>query len=202
MTLETTKPSTFSTPLIDARDLRDALGSFATGVTIVTAIMPSGEPMGFTANSFTSVSLDPPLILVCIAKSAAGYAAYTSADAFCVNILSEDQHDLSGTFARRGADKFVGVSWRQNQTGSPIIDGGVGHFDCSMHQVVDAGDHAILIGRVVGFDANDKAPLCYHRGKYAALEPANPKPANFVAARTSEVPHLKQKLIQPMGDQS
>lgn len=202
MTLETTKPSTFSTELFDTRDLRNALGTFATGVTIVTTMMPTGEPIGFTANSFTSVSLDPPLILVCIAKSAAGYAAYTSADAFCVNILSEDQRDLSGTFAQRGTDKFIGVGWRQGQTGSPILDGGVGHFDCDMHQLVDAGDHAILIGRVVGYDANDDAPLCYHRGKYAGLEPVAPKPVNYLAARTSDVPHLKQNLIQPMGEQS
>jgi len=202
MTLETTKSSKFSTELFDTRELRDALGTFATGVTIVTAMLPTGQPIGFTANSFTSVSLDPPLILVCIAKTAAGYATYTSTGSFCVNVFSEDQRDLSGTFAQRGTDKFVGVSWHQNQTGSPIIDGGIGHFDCSMHQIVDAGDHAILIGRVVGFDANNDAPLFYHRGKYVALETATPKPANYLAACTFDVPHLKQKLIQSMGDQS
>lgn len=202
MTLETTKPSTFSTQIIDTRDLRDALGAFATGVTIVTALMPSGEPIGFTANSFTSVSLDPPLILVCIAKSAAGYAAYISANAFCVNMLSTHQRDLSGMFARRGADKFDGITWHQAMTGSPILNGGVGHFDCEMHEVVEAGDHAILIGRVVGFDANDAEPLCFHQGKYAALAPEYPKPANYVAARTSESSHLNQKIIQQMGDAS
>lgn len=202
MTLETTKPSKFSTELFNTRDLRDALGTFATGVTIVTTTLPTGEPIGFTANSFTSVSLDPPLILVCIAKSAAGYAAYTSANAFCVNVLSEDQRDLSGTFAQRGTDKFVGVSWHQDRTGSPILDGSVSYFDCNMHQVVDAGDHAILLGRVVAFDATDDTPLCYHRGKYAALAPLQPKPANYLAARRSDVPHLKPKLVQSMGDQS
>ncbi len=202
MTVETTKPSTFSTELFDPRDLCDALGTFATGVTIVTAMMPTGEPIGFTANSFTSVSLEPPLILVCIAKSAAGYAAYTSANAFCVNVLSEDQRDLSGTFAQRGTDKFVGVPWHQDRTGSPTVDGSVGYFDCNMHQVNDAGDHAILLGHVVAFDATDDTPLCYHRGKYVGLEPATPIPENYVAARSSDVPHLKPKLIQAMGDQS
>lgn len=202
MKLETTKPSTISTTVPDTGALRDALGTFATGVTIVTAVMPTGEPIGFTANSFTSVSLDPPLILVCIAKSAAGYNAFTSTGAFCVNVLAHHQRDLSGTFARRGVDKFEDVSWHQADTGSPILSGSAGYFDCETYQVVEAGDHAILIGRVVGFDANDDAPLCYHRGKYAGLEPTALRPANYVAARTSGVSHFKPKLIQPMGDQT
>ena len=202
MALDTTHPSKFSTPLIDKHVLRDALGTFATGVTIVTTLSPSGEPIGFTANSFMSVSLDPPLILVCIAKSAAGYAIYNAASTYCVNILAQTQRDLSGIFAARGADKFGGISWRKGETGSPILDGGVAHFDCAMHETVDAGDHAILIGRVVEFKTNDGEPLCYHRGKYAALAQAYTTPANYVSARASEPPHLIQTHIQQMGDPS
>lgn len=202
MALDTTNPSINSTSPINTRVLRDALGIFATGVTIVTALSPSGEPIGFTANSFTSVSLDPPLILVCIAKSAAGYTIYNSTSAYCVNILAQNQRDLSGIFAVRGTDKFNGISWRKGVTGSPILDGGVAHFDCEMHQTVEAGDHAILIGRVVDFNTSDAQPLCYHRGKYAALAPEHPTPANFVATRTSEPLHLNRTRIQHMGDPS
>ncbi len=202
MALDTTNPSINSTSQSDTRVLRDALGIFATGVTIVTTLSPSGEPTGFTANSFTSVSLDPPLILVCIAKSAAGYAIYNSASAYCVNILAHNQHDLSGTFAARCADKFSGVAWHQGAAGAPILGGGVAHFDCVMYRTVEAGDHAILIGRVVDFETNDAEPLCYHRGKYAALAREYPTPANYVAARASEPPHLNRTRIQHMGDQS
>ena len=202
MALDTTNPSINSTPQIDTRVLRDALGTFATGVTIVTALSPPGEPVGFTANSFTSVSLDPPLILVCIAKSAAGYAIYNAASSFCVNILSDHQRDLSGTFASRGTDKFSDVSWRQGATGSPILRGGVAHFECEMHQTVEAGDHAILIGEVVDFNSSDAQPLCYHRGKYADLAVEHQKPANYVAARASDSSHLKYSHIQQVGDTS
>ena len=202
MALGTTNPSIISTSQLDARALRHALGSFATGVTIVTAMSPTNGPIGFTANSFTSVSLAPPLILVCIAKSAAGYAIYNAASAYCVNILAQNQHDLAGTFAARGADKFSGVSWHQGATGAPILDGSVGHFDCAAHEMVEAGDHAILIGRVVGFNTSDTEPLCYHRGKYAALAREHPTPANYVAARTSEPPHLNRTRVQHMGDPS
>lgn len=202
MTLETTKPSTFSTTHFDTRELRDALGTFATGITIVTALDQAGAPIGFTANSFTSVSLDPPLVLVCIAKSAAGYGAFISADAYCVTVLSNHQRDISNAFAKRGVDKFDGVSWTCGDTGAPILKGGLAHFECAMHQAVDAGDHAILIGRVIDFATSDQQPLCYHRGMYAALAPEYPKPVNYVASRTGNVTHLNQKPVQSMGDQS
>lgn len=150
----------------DARALRDAFGAFLTGVTVVTTVDDAGAPIGFTANSFTSVSLDPPLLLVCLAKTSRNYAALTSARGFAVNILSEGQKDVSNTFARPVEDRFASVKWQSGPFGSPVFGDVAAWFDCAMHEVVDAGDHVILIGRVEGFDNSGKAGLGYARGGY------------------------------------
>ena len=150
----------------DAGEFRRALGSFLTGVTIVTTVSAEGEPRGFTANSFTSVSLDPPLVLVCIAKKALGHSAFSTSRGFAINILSESQKAESGIFASKAADKFAAVAWQSGQTGNPLIDGSVAVFDCAMEQLVDAGDHSILIGRVRHFTHNGAQPLGYCRGTY------------------------------------
>ncbi|TJW11028.1 MAG: alpha/beta fold hydrolase [Mesorhizobium sp.] len=153
-------------PAFDATEFRRALGSFLTGVTIVTTIGAEGEPRGFTANSFTSVSLEPPLVLVCIAKKALGHEAFSTSRGFAINILSEGQKTESGIFASKTADKFAAVSWQSGQTGNPLIDGSVAVFDCDMDRLVDAGDHSILIGRVRDFTHNGAQPLGYCRGAY------------------------------------
>lgn len=153
----------------DSTEFRRALGSFLTGVTIVTTVGPDGEPRGFTANSFTSVSLDPPLILVCIAKHAHGHPVFAFSKSFAVNVLSESQKAASGVFASKAADKFAAVEWRPGSTGSPVIDGSVAAFDCDLDQMVDAGDHSILIGRVRDFSHNASQPLGYCRGAYVNL---------------------------------
>ncbi|MGX5849112.1 alpha/beta fold hydrolase [Mesorhizobium sp. PL10] len=153
-------------PAFDAGEFRRALGSFLTGVTIVTTIGAEGEPRGFTANSFTSVSLEPPLVLVCIAKKALGHSAFSTSRGFAINILSESQKAESGIFASKAADKFATVDWQSGQTGNPLIDGSVAVFDCAMEQLVDAGDHSILIGRVRDFAHNGAQPLGYCRGTY------------------------------------
>ena len=150
----------------DSGEFRRALGSFLTGVTIVTTIGAEGEPRGFTANSFTSVSLEPPLVLVCIAKKALGHSAFSTSKGFAINILSESQKPHSGIFASKAADKFAAVAWQPGQTGNPLIDGSVAVFDCDMQQLVDAGDHSILIGRVRDFSHNGAQPLGYCRGTY------------------------------------
>ncbi|MCA0030136.1 alpha/beta fold hydrolase [Mesorhizobium sp. B263B2A] len=150
----------------DSSEFRRALGSFLTGVTIVTTIDAEGEPRGFTANSFTSVSLEPPLVLVCIAKKALGHSAFSTSRGFAINILSESQKAQSGIFASKAADKFASVGWQAGQTGNPLIDGSVAVFDCAMEQLVDAGDHSILIGRVRDFSHNGAQPLGYCRGTY------------------------------------
>ncbi|HEX7932547.1 MAG TPA: flavin reductase family protein [Paraburkholderia sp.] len=150
----------------DAADFRRALGAFVTGVTVVTTMQPDGSPRGFTANSFTSVSLDPPLILVCIAKTASSYAVFSQTKHFAVSVLSEDQKSVSGVFASKAADKFTQVAWQTRSTGAPVMSGAAASFDCATHDVVDAGDHIILIGRVVDFVHTSASPLGYCRGAY------------------------------------
>ena len=153
----------------DARDLRRAFGNFATGVTIVTTVDADDVPAGFTANSFTSVSIDPPLLLVSIAKSAYGCDIFTTARGFAVNILAQDQRELSNRFARAGADKFADQVWHAGISGSPVIDNVVAWFDCEHHEQVDAGDHIILIGRVLQYSYNTHAPLGFCRGAYVSF---------------------------------
>lgn len=151
---------------IDPRALRNAFGTFMTGVTVVTAHDRGGNPIGFTANSFTSVSLDPPLVLVCLANSSSNYEAFAQADGFAVNVLAEDQKDVSNTFARPVEDRFAAVAWQKGPQGSPVFDGVSAWFDCSMHSQVEAGDHLILIGRVAAFETSTAPGLGYARGAY------------------------------------
>ncbi len=152
----------------DPRDLRRAFGCFMTGVTIVTTLDADGNPCGFTANSFTSVSLEPPLILVNLARAAFGCPVFTTARGFAVNILASNQRELSNLFARAGEDKFAGVDWGRGPAGSPIIDGVVAWFDCRLYQQVDAGDHVILIGEVAHYQYNTHSPLGFCRGAYVS----------------------------------
>lgn len=154
----------------DDRTLRDAFGAFMTGVTIVTTTGPSGEPVGLTANSFTSVSIDPPLLLVCISRRSQSLSSIQRSGGFAVNILAENQRELSTRFARRAGDRFEGVNWRPGPVGGPILDGVCGWFDCRLHDQLAAGDHVIFIGRVEGFDHTRQHPLGYARGDYFSLE--------------------------------
>jgi len=151
---------------IDPRSLRDAFGTFATGVTVVTAIGADGAPIGFTANSFTSVSLDPPLLLVCLAKTSRNFEAMTSASGFAINILSDSQKDVSNTFARPVEDRFAVVDWRLGPHGSPVFADVSAWFDCSLEQMIEAGDHVVLLGRVQAFEKSDRNGLGYVRGSY------------------------------------
>ncbi|MGV8986086.1 MAG: flavin reductase family protein [Cypionkella sp.] len=147
------------------RHLRDAFGTFMTGVTVVTT-MAYGKPLGFTANSFSSVSLEPPLLQVSIARSSANYASFVEAKGFAINILAENQRDISNTFARPVEDRFSAVKWQMGPYGAPVLKGVSAWFDCSPHQIVEAGDHALLIGRVEGFAATNATGLGYYRGSY------------------------------------
>lgn len=153
----------------DRGAFRKALGTFLTGVTVVATLQEDGEPRGFTANSFTSVSLDPPLVLICIAKTASSYPIFAAAEHFSVNVLAETQADISGLFATKSAEKFVKTKWRKGPAGSPILDSVVAWFDCRRHDMVEAGDHIILVGRVVGFDQAAANPLGYCRGAHVAF---------------------------------
>jgi flavin reductase (DIM6/NTAB) family NADH-FMN oxidoreductase RutF len=154
---------------MDPEQFRQALGMFATGVTVVTTIAPDGSPRGFTANSFTSVSLNPPLVLVCIDRGAQSYAAFTQGSGFAVNILSQDQRDLSQRFASRTTDKFAGVAWSRGANGSPILDGALAWLECRHWRWVTAGDHVVLIGEVVDLGVNPGQPLAYFGSAYGAV---------------------------------
>lgn len=151
------------------RDLRRAFGQFATGVTVLTTRQADGTPRGFTANSFTSVSLDPPLLLVCIGKAALSCETFAQADRFAVNILADDQKDVSGLFASRSPEKFDIAAWHPDAQDMPAIDGALARFSCARHRLVDAGDHLILIGRVEDFEAREGDPLGFYRGTYFDL---------------------------------
>jgi flavin reductase (DIM6/NTAB) family NADH-FMN oxidoreductase RutF len=150
----------------DPLELRRAFGCFVTGVTVVTAIDGEGRPRGFTANSFTSVSLDPPLVLVCIARTTGSYPLFSRTAHFAINILSEEQRPISSRFASKDVDKFAQVQWRPGHTGSPLIAGTVAWLDCRAEQQIDAGDHLILVGRVLDFQHSAQTPLGFCRGNY------------------------------------
>lgn len=172
------------TTAIEKAALRDAFGAFATGVTVVTARTGDGRPVGFTANSFTSVSLDPPLLLICLGKSSSNHATFAGAQGFGVNILAADQADVSCRFAAPVADRFADLRWRPGATGAPLLDGVAAWFDCALHQVVDAGDHIVLIGRITDLQRHERAPLIYLQGRYlAAPAPAPAEPATRGSVR-------------------
>ena len=151
------------------QDFRNALGTFPTGVTIVTTIDKENKPIGFTANSFTSVSLNPQLISICIDKASFNLESFSNGESFAVNVLSESQDQISTTFARPVTDRFEQIEWESRVTGSPIIKGSAAWFDCAKDNFIDSGDHFILIGRVLAFDSTTKTPLVYLRGNYVNL---------------------------------
>jgi flavin reductase (DIM6/NTAB) family NADH-FMN oxidoreductase RutF len=154
----------------DPRTLRDALGCFATGVTVVTCLGPDGTPAGLTVNSFTSVSLDPPLLLVCLHKMAASSTQLTETPYFAVNVLQTGQQPASIRFSTRDEDRFGATPWACGEAGAPILKDSLGVFECERYAVHDGGDHHILIGQVVkaSFDGS-LDPLLFFRGKYRRL---------------------------------
>ncbi len=156
---------------ISSARYRQVLGHFATGVTVVTTAA-DGEPAGLAVNSFTSVSLTPPLVAFCVAETSSTWPRIKAVGSFCVNILSEDQEDLCRVFATRGVDKFRGVGWRPAESGAPILMGALGWIDCSIHAEHSAGDHLIVVGRVRDLGvAREGGPLVFYRGGYGRFEP-------------------------------
>lgn len=151
------------------RALRGALGMFVTGVTIVTKIDADGQPRGLTANSFTSVSLDPPLVLVCIARGTASHDTFQGPGGFAINVLSDAQRELSDRFASKSPDKFAGVDYRLGIGGAPVIDASLAWLDCATERIIEAGDHIIVIGRVADFGAGAGRPLAYCQGAYLSF---------------------------------
>jgi flavin reductase (DIM6/NTAB) family NADH-FMN oxidoreductase RutF len=156
---------------IDSADFRYACGQFLTGVTIVTARADDGTPVGLTANSFASVSLDPPLVLVCLDKQLRAYQAFYTSRSFAVHVLAEDQADLAVRFATRGANKFGELRWRAGLEGAPILPDFLALFECCVMQTHHEGDHTIFIGQVRRIEIADstRLPLGFFRGQYAAV---------------------------------
>ena len=152
----------------DAASFRAVLGHFATGITVITA-MDGGEPVGIAANSFTAVSLEPPLVLFCAAKSSSTWPRIRSAGHFMVNVLDEHQEHISRLFAEKGADRFGQIDWRADERG-PILADVHAYLDCTIESIHEAGDHEIVVGRVhrLGLTA-DAGPLLFYQGRYGRL---------------------------------
>jgi len=155
-----------------ARRFRDVLGRFGSGVTVVTT-MSGEEPVGMTCQSFCSVSLDPPLVLFSPAKTSRAWPRIRQSGRFCVNLLAADQTDVSNQMASRGSDKFAGIAWHPSpRTGSPVLDGTLGHVDCTVHAVYEAGDHYVVIGAVEELHSTDAVdPLLFYEGRYRTPAP-------------------------------
>jgi len=154
---------------VDSARFRTILGHFATGVTVVTGHGPDG-PAGMAANSFTSVSLDPPLVLVCMAHTSSTWPAIKASGHFAVNVLGDHQEETCRRFGARSGDRFEGVGWSHGKTGSPILHEAIAYVDCVIDAEYEAGDHMIVVGRVVdlGLPA-EGGPLLFWRGGYARL---------------------------------
>ncbi|HEX4896498.1 MAG TPA: flavin reductase [Solimonas sp.] len=174
-----------SSVAVDPMEFRKALGSFATGVTIITTRAPDGTPLGLTVNSFNSVSLNPPLVLWSLANTSLSMAAFEAAPYWAVHVLATDQEALSGRFARKGEDKFAGVPVEEGVGGIPLLTGCTARFQCRAAFRYDGGDHVIFVGEVEAFDRTEAAPLVFHSGKYAHAtrrEPVVAKPRSAYMA--------------------
>jgi len=154
---------------VDPASLRQALGCFATGVAIVTTLGDWDAPIGLTINSFSSVSLDPPLILWSLSLTAPSYDAFQRHDGFAVNIMSADAKDVVQHFARPSPDKFRNVAWTSGFLGVPLLNDVVATFECRTENRIRKGDHEIYIGRVERYAKNDRTPLVFHRGRFTTV---------------------------------
>ena len=154
----------------DQRELRNAMGNFCTGVVIATG-MHDGAPAGFAAQSFVSLSLDPPLVALCPGKNSSSWPKLRDSGSFCINILSAAQRPICDAMAQSGGDKFAGIEWRTGAIGAPIIEGVIGYVDCHLVAEHDAGDHTIAIGEIADFAVGDAeaAPLLFFRGAYGSF---------------------------------
>jgi flavin reductase (DIM6/NTAB) family NADH-FMN oxidoreductase RutF len=159
---------------IESTEFRRALGCFATGITVVTAVGPRGQPIGLTANSFNSVSLDPPLVLFSLDRRAHSLRAFLSTHDFAVNILRAGQEELSNRFARALEDKWSGIAYDIWDTDCPILTGALASFECKTRHTYQGGDHIIFVGEVLRMTHDpDGEPLLYYRGKYKSISCEN-----------------------------
>lgn len=159
---------------IDSKEFRRAAGKFLTGVTVATSRAADGTPHGLTVNSFTTVSLAPPLILFCIDNRTRSINHFVKTGFFAINVLSESQRALSARFADPTADRFTGLDWHEGKTGSPLFAGCLATIECKLAQTVEAGDHLILVGEVLHLTHTDGDPLAYFSGSYRGIAPLLP----------------------------
>jgi flavin reductase (DIM6/NTAB) family NADH-FMN oxidoreductase RutF len=154
---------------IEKNQLRQVMGHFATGVTIITTLTKAGQIHGLTANAFTSVSLEPPLLLISVDKKAESFPAFEESRVFTVNILADNQEALSRKFAVSGGNKFEGVAYRIGANGVPILDGALAYIECTLYAAFDGGDHSIYLGEIQQAEISEGRPLVFYRGGYRAL---------------------------------
>jgi len=154
---------------IEKNQLRQVMGHFATGVTIITTFNKDGQMHGLTANAFTSVSLEPPLLLISVDKKAESWPAFEESKVFTVNILADEQEALSRKFAVSGGNKFEGVAYRQGANGAAILDGTLAHIECTLYAAYEGGDHSIYLGEIQEAEVREGKPLVCYRGGYRAI---------------------------------
>jgi flavin reductase (DIM6/NTAB) family NADH-FMN oxidoreductase RutF len=159
-----------TTPQIDSKEFRNALGQFATGVTVITTLDKDGNKAGMTANSFSSVSLDPMLVLWSLAKTAKTFDAFNEAERFAIHVLNSEQQAISNQFASRCDDRFEGINHTAGHGGVPVLDDYSAVFQCEIESRFEGGDHIILVGRVIDLDNKCRPPLIFHAGQYADLD--------------------------------
>lgn len=164
--------------MIGSDQFRHVLSHFASGVTIVTTLDGDGRPVGFTASAFTSVSLDPPLILVCVDRNARCHASFETSERFAVNILGAHQEPLSRRFASMAEDKFDGLAFAPGTLGLPVVEEALASLECARVEVLPGGDHTILLGRVEAASVGGGHPLLYYRGQYDRLVSSWPSDEN------------------------
>ena len=155
---------------VNPDEFRSVLGRFPSGVTVVTTKAPDGGDQGMTVSAFCSVSLDPPLVLICIEKTASAYDALMKAKGFVVNVLSASQEQIARRFSIIDIDRFEGIGYTRSQDGFAVLDDALGVIECSAFATHDAGDHTIIVGEVEATRAESGTPLLYYRGGYAQLE--------------------------------
>jgi 3-hydroxy-9,10-secoandrosta-1,3,5(10)-triene-9,17-dione monooxygenase reductase component len=179
----------------DPQRFRQVLGQFATGVTVVTSVDAEDNPVGFACQAFAALSLDPPMVLFCPSKGSGSWAVIEQAGRFCVNVLGEGQREVSQVFGTRGADKFASVEWARSEQGLPVLRGVLSWIDCSIEAVHTAGDHYVVIGRVLdlGTSADDR-PLLFYRGDYTAAD----VPQELLASAGPADPELTSALLETL----
>jgi len=170
-------------PVIDARQFRNVLGQFCTGITVITTFDGDGTPVGFACQSFAALSLEPPLVLFCPTKNSRSWAAIERSGRFCVNVLAEEQQPTCARFGSREPDKFAGIPWRTSDLELPLLDDALATIQCVVDSVIDGGDHYIVIGRVQALSESTDSgrPLLFYRGQYTAIEPDKTTPAPWRA---------------------